>query len=127
MNREVCMEQQVSEQGDLLREVGFPIYQGRGWMKFLGIMSIIQGVIAAFTLVGIFVAWLPIWVGIVLYQSATRMERAYATGDKSGFYESMSKLKLYFMIQGITTLLGIVIAIFAMSLGMLGLILDTIR
>lgn len=121
------MEQQVNDPRALLREVGFPLYQGRGWMKFLGIMSIIQGVIAAFTLVGIFIAWLPIWVGIVLYQSASRMERAYANGDKSGFYESMSKLKLYFMIQGITTLLGIIIAIFAMSLGMLGLILDALH
>lgn len=121
------MEQQVNEQRDLIREIGFPIYQGRNWMKFLGVMSIIQGVIAAFTIIGIFVAWLPIWVGVILYQSASRMERAYATGDKSGFYESMSKLKLYFMIQGITALIGIVIAIFAMSLGMLGIILDTIR
>jgi hypothetical protein len=121
------MEQQVNDPRALLREVGSPIYQGRGWMKFLGVMSIIQGVIAAFTLVGILVAWLPIWVGIILYQSASKMERAYATGDKSGFYESMNKLKLYFMIQGITTLLGIVIAIFAMSLGMLGLILDALH
>lgn len=121
------MEQQVNDSKVLLREVGSPLYEGRGWIKFLGVMSVIQGVIAAFTLVGILVAWLPIWVGILLYQSATKMERAYATGDKCGFYESMSKLKLYFMIQGITTLIGIVIAIFAMSLGMLGLILDTLR
>ena len=121
------MEQQVNDSKALLREVGSPLYEGRGWIKFLGIMSIVQGVIAAITLFGILIAWLPIWVGILLYQSATKMERAYANGDKSGFYESMSKLKLYFMIQGITTVIGIVIAIFAMSVGMLGFIIDALR
>jgi hypothetical protein len=55
------------------------------------------------------------------------MERAYATGDKGGFYDSMSKLKLYFMIQGITTVIGIVVAIFAMSIGMLGILMDAVR
>ena len=121
------MEQQANDPSALLREVGSPLYQGRGWIKFLGVMSVIQGIVAAFTLVGILVAWLPIWVGVVLYQSASKMERAYATGDKGVFYESMDKLKLYFMIQGVITLLGIIIAIFAMSLGMLGIIIDALQ
>lgn len=121
------MEQQMDGTRDLLREVGFPIYQGRNWIKFLGVLSIIQGVIVIFTLVGIIIAWLPIWMGVILYQAASRMEQAYAAGDKSGFYESMSKLKLYFMIQGIMALIGIVFAIFALSIGMLGVILDAIR
>ena len=121
------MEQQANESKTLLREVGSPIYQGRNWIKFLGVMSIIQGVVMVFTLVGIIIAWLPIWMGVILYQSATKMEQAYATGDKGGFYESMGKLKLYFMIQGIMALIGIVFAIFALSIGMLGAILDAVR
>ncbi len=121
------MEQQVNESGNLLREVGFPIYQGRNWIKFLGVLSVIQGVVMVFTVVGILIAWLPIWMGVILYQSATKMEQAYATGNKGGFYESMSKLKLYFMIQGIMALIGIVFAIFALSLGMVGVLLDAVR
>jgi len=66
-------------------------------------------------------------MGVILYQSATKMEQAYATGDKGGFHESMSKLKLYFMIQGIMALIGIVVTIFALSLGMLGILLDAVR
>ncbi len=125
------MEEQSSmrREGDqlqLVRELGFPLYQGRAWIKFLGIMSIIQGVIAAFTIIGIIFAWLPIWVGVLLYQSATTMERAYAMGDRKTFAEAMGKLKTYFLIQGIVTLIGIVIAIFAFSIGMLGMIFEAI-
>ena len=118
--------QRADDQLTFVREIGFPLYQGRGWIKFLGIMSIVQGVIAAFTIVGILFAWLPIWVGILLYQSATTMEKAYALGDKRTFAEAMGKLKTYFLIQGIVTLIGIIIAIFAFSLGMLGAIIEAI-
>lgn len=38
----------------------------------------------------------------------------------------MNKLKTYFLIQGIVTLIGIIIAIFAFSLGMLGAIFEAI-
>jgi uncharacterized membrane protein HdeD (DUF308 family) len=120
------METQASDQGALLRDVSIPLYQSKGWMKFLGVMSIIQGVVAAFTLVGIIIAWLPIWVGIILYQSASAMERAYTTGDREAFHESFGKLKTYFLIQGIITLIGIIIALFALSLGMLGVILEAV-
>lgn len=120
------METQASDQSVLLREVGLPLYQSKGWMKFLGIMSIIQGVVAVFTLIGILIAWLPIWVGVILYQSASTMERAYISGDKGEFYEALGKLKTYFLIQGIITLIGIIIALFALSLGMMGAIMEAI-
>jgi hypothetical protein len=121
------METPASDQSVLLREVSLPLYQSKGWMKFLGVMSMIQGVVMVFTVVGIIIAWLPIWVGVILYQSASAMERAYATGNKEAFHDSLGRLKTYFLIQGIITLLGIIIALFAFSLGMLGVILDAIR
>ena len=121
------MEQPTNDSGNLIREMGFPIYEGRGWIKFLGVVSIAGGIIYAFSIIGIVIAWLPIWMGVILYQAATKMERAYATGDKRGFRDSMDKLKLYFMIQGILTLIGAVFAIIALSVGMLGIFLDAIR
>ena len=117
----------MSNQSMLVRRLGVPIYQSRGWIKFLGILSIIQGIVVAFSIVGLLIAWLPIWIGIVLYQSATIMERAHLTGNEVEFVRSMDKLRLYFVIQGILALLGIIIMIFALSLGTLGVILDAIQ
>ena len=75
----------MNNQSMLVRQLGMPIYQSRGWMKVLGILMIVQGVVTVFSIVGILIAWLPIWIGVVLYQSATTMERAYLTGNPVEF------------------------------------------
>ncbi len=107
-----------------LREVNLPLFQAKSWIKFLGVMSIIQGALAAITIWGIIFAWLPIWVGILLFQSAGATEAAYLSGDKAQMLSAQSKLKTYFIIQGVTTLVGLIlggIAFFiAMTAGVLG-------
>ncbi|NIW79677.1 MAG: hypothetical protein GWN16_09545, partial [Calditrichae bacterium] len=42
------------------------------WLKFLGIVSIISGAVVAITIVGIIIAWLPIWLGVLLFQAGDR-------------------------------------------------------
>lgn len=120
------MENQVTDQSALVRELGIPIYQSRGWLKFLGVISIIQGIVSAITIVGIIFAWLPIWIGVLLYKCATTMERAYISGDKRTYIESLDKLKTYFIIQGIVSVLGIIIGVIALSLGIMGALFEYI-
>jgi hypothetical protein len=114
------MENQGNDQAALVRELSIPIYQSKGWLKLLGIVSIIQGIITVFTIIGILIAWLPIWIGVLLYKCASTVEHAYLTGDKVTYMESLGKLKTYFIIQGIMTLIGIIIAVIALSMGLLG-------
>jgi hypothetical protein len=117
------MEGQVAETGNAVRELSLPIHESKGWLKFLGIMNIVYGVFSAITVVGILVAWLPIWIGILLWQCATTIERAQASGNKQLMLESLGKLKTYFIIQGIMGIIGIVGILIAMSFGILGAIL----
>ncbi|MCK4569508.1 MAG: hypothetical protein KAT76_04405 [Bacteroidales bacterium] len=105
------MEQTNDDQAKLIKEVSIPIYQARGWMKFLGVLMIIGGVFYALTIVGIIIAWLPIWMGVILYKAGSSSEQAYFNGDKYSLLKSLSQLKLYFTIMGIMTLIGIVIMI----------------
>ncbi len=102
------MEQANNEQANLIKELSVPIYQARGWMKLIGVLMIIAGILYALTIIGIIIAWLPIWMGVVLYQAGSNTEQAYFNGDKFSFLTSMSKLKLYFTIMGIMTLISIV-------------------
>lgn len=120
------MENRTGESIALVREMGLPIHQSKGWLKFLGMMSVIQGIFAALTIFGIIIAWLSIWIGVLLYQSATIIERAYISGDRYAYIQAMNKLKTYFMIQGVLTLIGLVVAIIALSMGLLGALLNTI-
>lgn len=102
------------EESRVVKELSLPIYQAKGWLKFLGVLSIIGGVGQALSIVGILSAWLPIWMGVLMYQAGSNIESAAQFGDKFGFLRSMSSLKTYFVLQGVLTL--IVIAFMALSL-----------
>ncbi len=125
------MEMQAGDPTATVRELGLPIYQSKSWLKFLGILSVVQGIVAACTIVGIIVAWLPIWVGVVLYQAASAIEKAHLTGEKTPFLEATGKLKLYFTIQGVFTLIALIIGIgsifVGLGLGVLGAVLEGVR
>ncbi len=82
-----------------------------GWMKFIGIVSIIVGALEALSIVGIIIAWLPIWMGIVLFQAGGAASAAGIAKDETKLVEATSKLRLYFVIMGITVIVGIVFSI----------------
>lgn len=79
-----------------------------GWLKFLGIMSIIYGALTALTIVGILIAWLPIWLGVLLFQAGNQITEARISRNYFHLVEMMRKFKMYFMIQGILILITLV-------------------
>ncbi|HEX7813560.1 DUF5362 domain-containing protein [Dyella sp.] len=97
--------------GSSVAELAQPLASGKGWMKFVGVMFIIQGALTALTLVGIVIAWLPIWIGVLLMQSSNAIERAQLSGDAAALKESLARLKTYFVIQGVLYLVGIIILV----------------
>ena len=72
-----------------------------GWLKFLGIINIISGALTALSLVGIIIAWLPIWLGVLLIQAGNRASNAQIQNDPEELVPMMEKLRLYFILQGI--------------------------
>jgi hypothetical protein len=95
----------------MIQELSSPIYQARGWLKFLGVLSIIGGIFQALSVVGIIVAWLPIWMGVLMFQAGSSIDTAGQLGDKFAFLSSLGSLKTYFVLQGILTLIGIIFAV----------------
>jgi hypothetical protein len=120
------MEQMGTDARLVVREISKPLYQSKGWMQFLGILSIINGAVLVFTLFGILIAWLPIWIGVLLLQAASSVERATTTGDKQAIVASLGKLKTYFAIQGVMTLIGIIVAIIAIAFGLMSAIMNSV-
>jgi hypothetical protein len=80
-------------------------------LKFLGVLSIIGGIFQALSVVGIIVAWLPIWMGVLMFQAGSSIDAAGQLGDKFAFLNSLGSLKTYFVLQGILTLIGIIVAV----------------
>jgi hypothetical protein len=95
----------------IVQELSVPIQQARGWLKFLGVMSIIGGVGQALSIVGILIAWAPIWMGVLMFQAGSSIEPASQFGDKFAFLRSLGNLKTYFVLQGVLTLVAIIFAV----------------
>ncbi|MFH1688088.1 MAG: DUF5362 family protein [bacterium] len=98
----------------IVQELSAPIFQSKGWLKLLGVVMILQGVLTALTIVGIIFCWLPIWMGILLMQAAGSVESAQISGDKTQLVETLKRLKTYFVINGVLMLLGLLGAAIAL-------------
>ena len=100
-----------------LQALSSPLYSARVWLKFIGVMFIINGVLTALSIVGIIVAWIPIWLGILLFQIAGAAEQAFLTQNEDEFLKSQTKLKTYFTITGVLMLISLVVMVLFLGLG----------
>ena len=85
-----------------------PLDASAGWMKLIGTVSIIYGVITALTIIGLLIAWLPIWMGILTRKAAVQAQLAYASGDENAAIASTDSLRTIFKVQGIILLIGLI-------------------
>jgi hypothetical protein len=94
----------------------------KGWMKFLGIVAIIAGALEALTIVGIVIAWLPIWIGVLMTQAASRADEFVTKASPADLIEYHSKLKTIFTILGIVAIIGLIAAAIAIIIALIVLI-----
>lgn len=95
----------------------------KGWLKLLGIVQIVAGILQALTLFGILWAWLPIWLGIILNGAANKAGEYVEKGDEQTLGEFTGKLKLYFIINGVLMIISLaVVALALMVLGLLAIL-----
>jgi len=92
---------------ETVRNIIRPIDESRGWMKLLAVVMIVQGVFLAITIIGLLIAWLPIWLGVLLWQSADAAQKARAAGDEAIAVDSLTKLKTMITIYGVVALIGV--------------------
>jgi len=110
---------------DDVREISQPLSDAKMWMKLTGVMAIVQAVFITISTfgIGLIIAWIPIWIGILLFQSASAAGRANAEGDRQALLLSQAKLKTMFIIAGVLTLISVVLMVigfFAGGLALLG-------
>lgn len=116
------MESQTGN--NIIKSLSLPLYQSRGWMKLLGVLMILYGALVALSIVGIIVAWLPIWLGILLFQTASAAEEAHINDNADELLAAMRRLKTYFTIMGVLTLIGLLFALIGFFLGMSGIMVE---
>ena len=107
---------------DLVRRFAGPLARASGWMKFVAILAIVTGALYVLTIVGIVVAWLPIWLGVLLWQAADAASRAEAEGDATLLDRALDRLRLLFTINGVVALVGIGLMVLMFVLLIVGVV-----
>jgi hypothetical protein len=108
--REAAVNGETGYRSDQIEKLALPIFESKGWIRLLGVLAIVYGVLIALSIVGIIIAWLPIWMGVLLYQASSSVERAFRHGDEDAMVFCLYRLKTFFTIQGVLALIGLVIA-----------------
>jgi hypothetical protein len=80
------------------------------WMKLLGVLLIIYGVLLIVSIVGILICWLPIWLGVILFKAAGDAEKAQR-GASPMLIGFIQKVNRFFLIEGILALIGLIIGL----------------
>ena len=93
-----------------------------GWMRAMGILSIVGGILCAITIVGIIFAWLPIWIGVIVYQAGKSAQMASTNRDETKLIEVISKIRLYFVISVITLIVAYAFIIVVYTIFLFGLV-----
>ena len=86
-----------------------PLHDAAGWMKLIGTLGIIYGVLMALTIIGLIIAWLPIWMGVLLNRAADGSRAAAAAGDEERAIAATRNLSTIFKVQGVLVLIGLLL------------------
>lgn len=100
-----------------VRRFAAPLFERKGWMKFLGVMLIINGILA---LPAFLLGLILIFSGVALFKAAGNVERAHATGDAAALEEASRNAAKSVFFAGLYMAIGLVFTalIFAvMALG----------
>jgi hypothetical protein len=101
-----------------IREVSMPLAAAASWMKFLAVLTIAGAVLSVISsLWSLLFVWLPIWSSALLYMAATRVASACSTGKEAELVEALDRLRLYFLISGVVTLIALVLVVVGMFAG----------
>jgi hypothetical protein len=87
----------------------------KGWLKLLGIVSIIGGALNALSIIGILWAWVPIWLGVIMVQAGSRAGEYADKGDMASLEGMTGQLKTYFTISGIMMIVSFAVMIIAVA------------
>ncbi|MFO7675458.1 MAG: DUF5362 family protein [bacterium] len=103
----------VTGDGQVMQAAQANARGAKGWLKFLGILSIVVGGLYALTLVGIVFAWMPIWIGVLMVQAGGRAQQFAERGDAQSLAEYTGRIKALVTIAGILAIITLALSIIA--------------
>jgi len=81
------------------------------WLALPAVVFILMGILYGITIFGLIIAWIPIWLGVVLFQANKALEAARVSGYRNDLMLAAEKLTMYFRINGVLFIIGIVLTV----------------
>lgn len=106
-----AIPQSASSGSDVVNNIRTTAAEMAGWLKFLGVINIIYGALTALSIVGIIIAWIPIWMGVLLFQAGSNATMAQASERSQELVTMTRKLKTFFILASVLIIVGLAIGI----------------
>jgi hypothetical protein len=86
----------------------YPLYQSLLWIRLFAACLIFYGALITVTGIGVLVAWVPMWIGVLLLLTAKAISQAYTKNNEQALNLTLSRLKTIFTILGLSSVALIV-------------------
>lgn len=85
-----------------------PLYVEKGWIKLIGLVYFITGIISCATIIGAVTGWIPVWIGHLLMKAEKSLKAGYENGNEAEIKDAMESLGLSAKIFGIVTIISMI-------------------
>lgn len=82
-------------------DIARPLRAGKGWIRFCGIVLLIYGVLLGLSIIGLLVAWIPFWLGVLLLRAADNATAASDRNDMRALRDYITNVSGFFKIAGV--------------------------
>jgi len=93
-------------------KIVLPLYESRRWIRLFAACLIFYGALITVTGAGVLVAWVPMWIGILLLLVSRTIKTAYEKNDEHALMLSLTRLKTIFTILGLSSVALIISSIY---------------
>ncbi len=87
------------------RKIVQPLYESLLWIRLFAVCLIFYGGLITVTGVGVLVAWIPMWIGVLLLLAGRTIKTAHEKDDAQALILSLSRLKTIFTILGLSSVM----------------------
>lgn len=117
MSHDHNTEDSVSKSNDeqisaLVSRLTGPLYHSRFWINLLAVCLIVYGALITVTGIGVLVAWIPLWIGVLLILTTKSIKAAHTGRDEKALLKSLNRLKSIFTILGLASVMLIVATVY---------------
>jgi Na+-transporting methylmalonyl-CoA/oxaloacetate decarboxylase gamma subunit len=95
-----------------IKRLVYPLYQSLLWIRVFAACLILYGALITVTGVGVLIAWLPMWIGVMLFLASKSIVNAYNENDEEAFVQTISRLKTIFITLGLSSVALIIASIY---------------